>query len=70
MNSTGRSAASPEMLEVGLCAVNPRERRTPVDVRRRACWVKNYNDAGIDSPGVVTVDPGREWILLLVAFCC
>ena len=33
MVSTGRSAVGPEMLEVGFCAVIPRDRRTPVDVR-------------------------------------
>ena len=58
--STGRSAVSPELLEVGLSAVIPRGQRTPVDVRRRDRWVGDGNDAGVDGPGVVAVEPGRE----------
>ena len=41
MISSGRSVVSPELLEVGVCAVIPRGRRTPVDVRRRDCWVED-----------------------------
>ena len=67
MVSTGRSAVCPEWLEVGFCAVIPRGRRTPVYVRRRDCWVEDGNDAEVDGPGVVAVEPGREWILLLAA---
>ena len=36
-------------------------------MRRRYRWVAEENDAGVDSPGVVAVDPGRERILLLAA---
>ena len=46
MVSTRRSAASTELLEVGLCAVISRGRWTPVDVRRRDCWVGYGYDAG------------------------
>ena len=67
MVRTGPSAVSPELLEVGFGAVIPRGRRTPVDVRRRDRWVEDRNDAGVDGPGVVAVEPGREWILLLAA---
>ena len=66
MVSTGRSAVSPELLEVGYCAV-PWGRRTPADVRRRDRWIEDGNDAGVDGPGVVAVEPGRGWILLLAA---
>ena len=56
MVSTGRSAVSPEFLEVGFS----RCRRAPVDVRRRNRWVEDGHDAGVDVPGVVSVEPGRE----------
>ena len=67
MVSTGRSAVSPELLEVELCAVIPRCRRAPVDVRRGDRWVEGGNDVWVDGPGVVAVDLGRELILLLAA---
>ena len=54
-------------MEVGFCAVIPRGRRTPAYVRRRDHWVEDGNDAGVDGPGVVAVEPGRKWILLLAA---
>ena len=59
MVSTGWSAMSSELLEVGFCAVIPRGRRTSVDVRRRDRWVEDGNDVGVDSPGVLAVEPGR-----------
>ena len=67
--STGRSDVSPELLEVGLHAVISRGRRTPLYVRRTDRWIEHGNDAGVDGPGVVVVEPGREWILLLAAVC-
>ena len=38
-----------------------------MDVRRRDRWVADGNDAGVDGPGVVAVEPGRKSILLLAA---
>ena len=67
MVNTGRSAGCPELLEVGFCSVIPRGRRTSVDVRRKDRWGEDGNHAGVDCPGVVAVEPGREWILLLAA---
>ena len=67
VSTGGRSAMSPELLEVGFFAAIPRGRRTPVDVRRRDRWVEDGNNAGVDGPGVAAVEPGRERILLLGA---
>ena len=36
-----------------------------MNVRQRDRWVEDGNDAGVDGPGVVAVEPGREWNLLL-----
>ena len=38
-----------------------------MDVRCRGRLVKDGNDAGVDGPGAVEVQPGREWIPLLSA---
>ena len=59
MVSSERSVVSSELLEVGFCAVIPRGRRTSVDVRRRNRWGGDKNDAGVDGPGVMAVEPGR-----------
>ena len=67
MVSTGRSAVSPELLKVGFCAFIPRGRRTRVYVRRTDRQAEDGDDAGVDCPRVMVMDPGRGWILMLAA---
>ena len=72
MVCTGRSVVSPELLEVGSCAVVARSRWMPVDVRRRGRWGEDRNDAWVDGPGVVAASGGgaREGVDTAVSRCC
>ena len=63
--STGRSAASPETLEVNVCVVIPRGRRTPEDVYRRDLWSEDGEDSGVNGPWIEAVVPGEGWMSLL-----
>ena len=68
MVSTEWSAASPESLEVKVCVVIPRGRRTPEDLRLGNRWSGDGEDSDVDGPEVQAVMPGREWMSLLVIF--
>ena len=67
VDSLGRSAVSPESLEVEFCAVIPRGRRTPADVRRTDRWCEHEECSEVHDLEAVAVEPGREWVLLLAA---
>lgn len=67
MESAGRSAVSPEFLEVVVGAVIPWDRRTPVGVRWWNRGVGAVDGSGVDGSGGGAVEPGREKTSLLIA---